>query len=198
MAGSVLALDHSLRNIEQITRQLNDILALNKQSIAVITGNFASLSSTFKANDKNISDAIANLTALSQQLKDASLDQTSKKAANALDSVATSLSTLRKTLAATTTTLTRVDTLAQNLVRGKGLAGKALSDEELYNNLVSNTRHLQMLTQDLRLHPERYTKVKVKLFGKNKPAKYSIPYDDPLYIRAVDSLEREYDKKNKN
>jgi hypothetical protein len=55
-----------------------------------------------------------------------------------------------------------------------------------------------MLTQDLRLHPERYTKVKVKLFGKNKPAKYSIPYDDPLYIRAVDSLEREYDKKNKN
>ncbi len=197
VAGSVVALDNSLHNIELMTKQLNEILALNKQSIAAITGNFASISGTIKANDKNISDAIANLSALSAQLKDAGLDQTSKKAASAIDSVTMSLASLRSTLAATTGTINRVDTLAQNLVRGKGLVGKTLTDEELYNNLVSTSRHLHLLLQDLRLHPTRYNTVKVKLFGKKK-TKYANPTDDPAYQILVDSLERDYSKKVKN
>ena len=194
VAGSVVALDNSLHNIERMTNQLNDILALNKQSIAVITGNFASLSGTFKANDKNISDAIANLAALSQQLKDAGLDQTSKKAASAIDSVTLSLKALRGTLATTTGTLSRVDTLARNLIRGKGLVGKTLTDEELYNNLISSSNHLQLLLQDLRMHPERYNTVRIKLFGKNKK-KYEFPDEDPAYQLRADSLEIEDGKK---
>lgn len=131
IASAINALDHSLLNIEVMTQRLNQILLLNEQSIRTITGNFASLSNTIKANDKNISDAIANLSALSQQLKDAGLDQTSKKAASAIDSVTLSLRALRGTLATTSGTLSRVDTLAQNLVRGKGLVGKTLTDELL-------------------------------------------------------------------
>ncbi|MBC7777096.1 MAG: MCE family protein [Phycisphaerae bacterium] len=196
MASALNALDHSLLNIEVMTNRLNQILALNEQSIRTITGNFASLSGTIKANDKNISDAIANLAALSQQLKDAGLDQTSKKAASAIDSVTLSLRALRGTLATTTGTLSRVDTLAQNLVRGKGLMGKALTDEELYNNLVSSSRHLQLLLQDLRMHPSRYNTVKLKLFGKNK-SQYVNPIEDPAYQILVDSLERDYSKKLK-
>ncbi len=194
MASALNALDHSLLNIEVMTHRLNQILALNEQSIRTITGNFASISGTIKANDKNISEAIANLSALSQQLKDAGLDQTSKKATSAIDSVTLSLRALRGTLAATTGTLSRVDTLAQNLVRGKGLVGKTLTDEELYNNLVSSSRHLQLLLQDLRMHPGRYTRV--KLFGKGK--KYVNPIEDPAYQILVDSLERDYSKKLKN
>jgi phospholipid/cholesterol/gamma-HCH transport system substrate-binding protein len=197
VAGSVVALDNSLHNIELMTKQLNEILSLNKQSIAAITGNFASISGTIKANDKNISDAIANLSALSAQLKDAGLDQTTKKASSAIDSVTMSLASLRGTLAATTGTINRVDTLAQNLVRGKGLVGKTLTDEELYNNLVSTSRHLHLLLQDLRLHPTRYNTVKVKLFGKKK-SKYVNPTEDPAYKILVDSLERDYSKKVKN
>jgi phospholipid/cholesterol/gamma-HCH transport system substrate-binding protein len=196
VAGSIGALDNTLHNLERMTAQLNDILALNKQSIGVITGNFASLSGTIKSNDKNISDAIANLTALSDQLKNAGFDQTSKKAASAIDSVTLSLNALRGTLSATTGTIHRVDTLAQNLLSGKGLAGKALNDEELYNNLLSTTRHLHLLMQDLRLHPGRYNTVKVKLFGKK--SKYVNPIKDPAYQLLVDSLERDYSKRVKN
>lgn len=197
VAGSVVALDNSLHNIELITKQLNDILALNKQSIAAITGNFASISGTIKANDKNISEAMANLNELSAQLKNAGLDQTSKKAANALDSVSASLGVLRSTLATTSGTLNRVDTLAQNLIKGKGLVGKTLTDEQLYNNLVSTSRHLHLLLQDLRMHPERYNTVKLKLFGKKK-SKYVNPLEDPSYEILVDSLERDYDERVKN
>ncbi|MFN0212909.1 MAG: MlaD family protein [Saprospiraceae bacterium] len=197
MASAISALDHSLINIEVMTNRLNQILALNEQSIRAITGNFAAISGTIRANDKNISDAIANLSALSQQLKDAGLDQTSKKASSAIDSVTLSLKALRGTLATTTGTLSRVDTLAQNLVKGKGLVGKTLTDEELYNNLVSSTHHLQLLLQDLRLHPSRYNTVRLKLFGKNK-SKYVNPIDDPAYQLLIDSLERDYSKKLKN
>ena len=197
MASALNALDHSLLNIEVMTNRLNQILALNEQSIRTITGNFASISGTLKANDKNIGDAIANLTALSRQLKDAGLDQTSKKASSAIDSVTLSLRALRGTLATTTGTLSRVDTLAQNLVRGKGLLGKTLTDEELYNNLVSSTHHLQLLLQDIRLQPQRYNTVRLKLFGKNK-SKYANPLDDPAYQLLIDSMERDYSKKLKN
>jgi phospholipid/cholesterol/gamma-HCH transport system substrate-binding protein len=197
IAGSVVALDNAIHNIEQMTRQLNEILALNRQSISAITGNLASVSGTLKANDKNISDAIANLSVLSEQLKNAGLDQTSKKAASAIDSLAMSLSDLRGTLAVTSGTLHHVDTLAQNLIKGKGLVGKTLTDEELYNNLVSTSRHLHLLLQDLRMHPERYNTVKLKLFGK-KRTRYANPLDDPAYELLVDSLERAYSKKVKN
>ncbi len=196
MASALNALDHSLLNIEVMTNRLNQILALNEASIRTITGNFASISGTIKANDKNISDAIANLSALSKQLKDSGLDQTTKKATSAIDSVTLSLRSLRGTLATTTGTINRVDTLAQNLIRGKGLVGKTLTDEELYNNLVSSTRHLELLLQDLRLHPERYNTVKVKLFGKKK-SKYANPIEDPAYQILVDSLERDYSKRIK-
>jgi phospholipid/cholesterol/gamma-HCH transport system substrate-binding protein len=198
VAASVDALDNSLRNIERMTQHLNEILALNKKSIGLITSNFADVSGTIKSNDKNISDAIANLTALSQQLKDAGLDKTSQKASSALDSITLSLNTLRGTLSSTSKTINHVDTLAQKLIRGDGLVGKTLTDEELYNNLVSTSRHLHLLLQDLRIHPERYTSVKVKLFGKNKPKKYANPLADPAYQLLVDSLEREYSRKVKN
>lgn len=196
MASALGALDRSLVNIEVMTKHLNQILALNERSISTITGNLAGLSSTIKANDKNISDAISNLSELSRQLKEAGLDQTSKKATSAIDSVTLALRSLRGTLAATNGTISRVDTLAQNLIKGKGTAGKTLTDEELYNNMVSSTRHLQLLLQDLRMHPERYNTLKVKLFGKNK-SKYANPLDDPAYQLLVDSLERDYSKKLK-
>jgi len=198
VAASVDALDNSLKNMERMTQHLNEILALNKASIGIITSNFASVSGTIKANDKNISEAIANLSELSKQLKNAGIDKTSQKAAQALDSITYSLNTLRSTLTATTKTISRVDTIAQKLVNGEGLVGKTLTDEELYNNLVSTSRHMHLLLQDLRMHPERYTRVKVKLFGKNKPPKYANPLDDAAYQMLVDSLEREYSKKLKN
>ncbi|MFN7267120.1 MAG: hypothetical protein ACK5VB_06480, partial [Bacteroidota bacterium] len=75
--------------------------------------------------------------------------------------------------------------------------GKALTEEELYNNIVSTTRHLHLLLQDLRMHPERYTNVRVKLLGKNKPSRYANPIDDPAYQILVDSLEKDYSKKAK-
>ncbi|MFM8371889.1 MAG: MlaD family protein, partial [Bacteroidota bacterium] len=192
IAGTVDALDNSLKNLERVTAELDEILRMNKKSIGIMADNFAAVSSTVKANDRNISDALANLADVTRQLKVAGLDKTAQKASGALDSITLSLNTLRQTLNTSTSAIGKVDSLAERLLRGEGTVGKALTEEDLYNNIVSTTRHLHLLLQDLRMHPERYTNVRVKLLGKNKPSKYANPVDDPAYQILVDSLERDY------
>ena len=120
------------------------------------------------------------------------MDKTSAKAAAALDSITNNLSDLRLTLRATTNTVSHVDTLAQNLLLGKGTVGKVLNDEEMYRNLLATSRQLHLIIQDLRLNPQRYTTVKVKLFGKPKVQPYVSPERDPAYEMLIDSLERDY------
>lgn len=198
MGRSLVALEKTLVNMEQVSMQLSRLLSASSAGFAATANNTAELTKALNGNSKDISNTLANLSVLSQQLKDAGLDQSSKKATAAIDSVTVSLAALRNTLAATGRTVSRVDTLAQGLLQGKGSAGKVLTDEELYANLVRTSRQLQLFVQDLRLNPKRYTTVKLKVFGKNKTKKYENPLDDPAYQLMVDSLEREYSKRIKN
>jgi phospholipid/cholesterol/gamma-HCH transport system substrate-binding protein len=195
---SILALERSLANIEKVTGQLSAILSQNQRSLASTFDNTAELTKVLSTNSKDISNTLANLSALSDQLKGAGFDKSTLKATQAIDSITQSLAALRSTLGTTSRTISRVDTMAQNLLRGEGLVGKTLTDEELYNNLTRTTRHLQLLMQDLRLNPKRYTTVKLKVFGKNKTKGYANPIDDPAYQHLVDSLERVYSRQLKN
>ncbi|MCC7246269.1 MAG: MCE family protein [Saprospiraceae bacterium] len=197
LGGSVNALDNSLRNIELMTSRINRLLDASTNNITSTTKNVADITRAFRDNNEEISATIANLAEISNQLKKAGLDKSSQKATAAIDSVTLSLASLRNTLNTSTRTISRVDTLAQGLMAGKGLAGKTLTDEELYYNLLSTSRHLFLLMQDLRLHPERYTKVRVKLFGKHKGVKYTEPVSDPAYQMLIDSLERDLNRKLK-
>jgi phospholipid/cholesterol/gamma-HCH transport system substrate-binding protein len=74
-------------------------------------------------------------------------------------------------------TLEKVDKMMADLQAGKGSMGKLLKDEELYNNLEKTSKELELLLEDVRLHPTRY--VNVSVFGKkNKP--YVAPVKDTI------------------
>lgn len=194
---TLVALQHSLTNIVAMTDKINRMLDLSTAGMASTVNNTAEITRTIRDGNQNIASLLANLDAVSKQLKDASLDISAGKANTALDSVTTSLAALRQTLVATQKTIGKVDALAENLVKGKGTAGKLLNDEQLYDNLVRASQQIQLLTQDLRLNPKRYTTVKLKIFGKNKTKGYVNPIDDPFYQGVVDSLERDYIQKIK-
>jgi phospholipid/cholesterol/gamma-HCH transport system substrate-binding protein len=189
-AGTFEALDNSLKNIEALTFRINHLLAANERGLTMTLDNAATLTGSLNENKDEIASILRNLDTLSQQLKSAGLDQSAQKAGRTLDSLTANLSHLRTTLGATTTTISRVDTLAQNLLKGKGVAGKMLSDEVFAEEMEQTLRHTQLLIQDLRVNPKRYTTVKVKLFGKNKTKGYATPFDDPIYTMQADSLER--------
>ena len=82
---------------------------------------------------------------------------------------------LGKTVRNLNQTLAKIDGIMSNLSSGKGTAGKLLNDDALYNNLSKTSKELELLLQDVRLHPTRY--VNVSVFGKkNKP--YIAPTED--------------------
>ena len=63
------------------------------------------------------------------------------------------------------------------LEQGKGTMGKLIKDETMYTNFAKTSKELELLLQDVRLHPTRY--VNVSLFGKkNKP--YVAPVNDTI------------------
>lgn len=195
MASTIKSLDHTIENFEALTREMNNLIRQNARSIQQTLDATASLSKQFDAKGAKIGETIDNLTKLSAQLSNAGLDEMSKKTARAIDTVITDLTALRSTLNSSTRAIGRVDSLTQNMLKGKGMAGKVMTDEELYDNLVRTTRQMQLLMQDLRLNPKRYTTLKLKVFGKNKTKGYQNPIDDPAYQHLVDSLETEYSKR---
>lgn len=87
---------------------------------------------------------------------------------------------LGKTVKNLQKTLSSVDKVMANLQAGKGTMGKLLTDEELYKNLEKTTRELELLLEDVRLHPTRY--INVSVFGKkNKP--YVAPVNDSVKVK---------------
>ncbi len=195
LGRSLVALEASLRNMEIMTLKINRLIEASTASLSSTASNAAEITNNLRGSNKDISATIANLASLTEQLKNAGLGKTSEKASAALDSITNNLSDLRLTLQATTNTISHVDTLAQNLLTGKGTAGKVLNDEEMYRNLLATTRQLHLIMQDLRLNPQRYTTVKVKVFGKPKVQPYITPEKDPAYEMLIDSLERAYSQR---
>jgi phospholipid/cholesterol/gamma-HCH transport system substrate-binding protein len=189
-AGTFEALDNSLKNIEALTRRLDHLMAATERGLRLTIDNAAALTGTLSDNRDDITSMLHNLDTLSRQLKNAGIDQSSRKAGQTLDSLTRRLSDLRGTITATEKTIGSVDSLAHNLLQGKGTAGKLLTDEVMARDLESTLRHMQLLLQDLRLNPKRYTTVKLKVFGKNKTKDYATPFNDPIYTMQADSLER--------
>jgi phospholipid/cholesterol/gamma-HCH transport system substrate-binding protein len=74
-------------------------------------------------------------------------------------------------------TLAQVDGIMNGLESGNGTMGKLLNDDALYNNLSKTSKELELLLQDVRLHPTRY--VNVSLFGK-KEKPYKAPVNDTI------------------
>ncbi|MBX2892808.1 MAG: MCE family protein [Saprospiraceae bacterium] len=194
-AGTLEALDNSLKNIEALTYRLDRLMAASERGLTATINNTAALTGSLATNKDQISSIMRNLDTLSLQLKDAGFDQSAHKATTTLDTLTQRLSDLRRTLATTERTLSSVDTLAQNLLHGKGTANKLLTDEVLAEDLERTLRHTQLLIQDLRLNPKRYTTVKLKVFGKNKTKGYETPFNDPIYTMEADSLERLFSKR---
>lgn len=68
-------------------------------------------------------------------------------------------SELGQTLASLNSALKSFDGLMTNLENGKGSVGKLLKDEGLYNNLDAAIIELKVLLEDIKLHPNRYTRI---------------------------------------
>ncbi len=142
-------------NLQQAIGQLNQTLAefnkLGKGANSLLDNNQNSLNASLK----NIENLSGNFAKVSQEIEKAKLGETIKN----LES-----------------TLGNVNKILANMEKGQGTMGKLMNDDAMYTNFTKASKELELLLQDLRLHPTRY--VNVSLFGK-KEKPYNAPAEEP-------------------
>lgn len=147
-----------LKELAMTTENLNSMLEPEKGSLAKTIDNANGFAANLKQNNDSISALVNNLTKASRNLASADISKTIASLENATTSLNLILTGIRE---------------------GNGSLGKLTTDEQLYKNLNSTTNSLNVLLQDLRLHPKRY--VQVSVFGKkDKTGPLMAPLPDTL------------------
>ncbi len=181
----LVALEGTLQNLEQLTENINALVVSNRNNLSTAMSNLRILSQTLGQNAQTIDTILKNFRAFTDTLNRSDV---SHRFAAAADSLSLALGSLRTTLEDARGTIGRVNTLIDD---PNNNLNKLLRDSLAVDELLFTLRQTRYLAQDLRLHPERYAKVKLKIFGKDKRPPYAPPYDDPVYRGVVDSLERQ-------
>ncbi|HBK83259.1 MAG TPA: MCE family protein [Flavobacterium sp.] len=132
----------NLKNsIASLDKTLTELSQISKSVNIMLAENKSKLNNTLT----NIDKTSANFAAISDSLSNANL--------------AATVSNLEKTLAS-------VDKIMSDLQAGTGTMGKMLKDDKMYTNFTKASKELELLLEDVRLHPTRY--VNVSLFGKKE------------------------------
>lgn len=121
---------------------------MNEQTGAVYgsLNNLNTFTKNLAGNNEKINASLSNLETTTANLSKADVDGT--------------INQLRKTVE-------RLNTAVEKLDSKEGSMGRLLNDPQLYDNMVSTTRSLNILMDDIRVNPKRY--VSISLFGgKNK------------------------------
>jgi len=144
------------KNLKNSISELNKTLSEFSVASKNINGMIVDNKSKFNSTMTNFDKTSANFSKMSDSLAKANLGQTVRN--------------LEKTLA-------NVDKIMIDIEQGKGTMGKLMKDDAMYTNFTNTSKELELLLQDVRLHPTRY--VNVSLFGKkNKP--YVAPVNDTI------------------
>lgn len=153
-----------LSNLNSVSGQLNQLLAgsvkNSVQNIEVLTG-------TLRKSNAQIETILHNAAALSTDLNNANLDEVAAEARQAI-------SQLQVTLQSSQNAVSQLEGVLADVKNGQGALGMLLHDEQFAREVQLTIKHLELLLQDLRLHPERYRRI---LSKKKDP--YTKPDNDP-------------------
>lgn len=149
--------EETMANINAITGSVNTMLNAQSSALNQALNNTKDL--TAVATDK-----IAMLTN--------SMDSMVNKINHpdgVLDATTNRMNQLEGTLEELNTTVSTLNEVIVKLNEGQGTLGKLINEEEAYDNLNASLKELELLLEDFRVHPKRYTRVL---------SKKEIPYEE--------------------
>lgn len=150
LSKSILHLNHSLANIQRLTHSLDTMLGSPNGSLNRSFDNLRSISDNIRKNNREISNTIRNISAISDTLAGADMAQT-------LRSLQSSLS--------------RLDSILYTINSGKGTLGNLVKNDTLYQNLQGASRSLELLLNDFKTNPRRYVNFSIFDFSRTKYVK---------------------------
>lgn len=176
---TVRQLEIVTKNLATLTATTNQLMAQTSTGLKKTVDNMAAITGSLAKSNTKIEGMLANIDKITGDLAKADLGGTVAKTNETLDASKSALSELKTTLNTTNTTMNELSAVLQKAQKGDGSMAKLLNDNELYDNLESTTKNLNLLLQDLRLNPKRYAHF--SLFGK-KQKEFTLPDEDPALI----------------
>ncbi len=141
-------------NLTAASASLNNLVAAQNSTLNRTLNNLDKVTGNLANNNEKITNTLTNLESMSQNLSKLQLQQT--------------IDQLNKTL-------TNLNGVVAKANSKDGSLGLLLNDKKLYNNLENTSRSLNILLDDLRVHPKRY--ITISVFGKKDK---STPLQAPL------------------
>jgi len=157
--------EHTKANLKSVIAKLKTssddltvMLNTKNGALAKTLNNVESFTGNLKGNNEKLNTTIENLKNTSQQLSEVQIKETVTNLNN---------------------TITQLQGILQKANKGDGSLGLLINDPKLYNNLQNTSRSLNILVDDLKLHPKRY--VSLSIFGKKDKT-------EPLKAPLADSI----------
>src|SRR5260221_8346832 len=177
----ILKLGGTLTSLDSLIEQVGTLFDPR------LKNNFSSIIASLAASTAQLQIMLnAQTGALAQSLKNvntftANLAKNNDHITHTLENVEKTTSNLAsakipETVESLRSAVNEMQGLVSKLNTNNGTVGMLLNDKRLYQNLEGTTRSLQILLDDLRLHPKRY--VNVSVFGrKDKSGPLMAPLD---------------------
>ncbi|MFC4818364.1 MlaD family protein [Flavobacterium sp. GCM10023249] len=174
LAPTQQKIDGLVTNADKLMINVNSVL--DEQTKANIKASINQLSKTLTELNKATAQVNALMTENNQKISNTLTN--AEKASGSMAKITSDLekAKLSETVNNLEATLGNVNKMLTDMQSGKGTMGKLMKDDALYTNLSKTSKELELLLQDVRLHPTRY--VNVSVFGK-KEKPYKAPEEQP-------------------
>ncbi len=153
-----------LANLNSATAKIDKLLANSSASVQASLDNAASITGNLKDSNAQIKSTLDNLAAISSQLKEQ----------NVVGNVNTTVDDLKATIQQINGAVEKLAGVLGKIENNQGTLGMLVNDKALHDQIQETLLNIELLTQDMRLNPKRYTTV---LSKKSKP--YEKPEVDP-------------------
>ena len=145
---SFASIRNTIKHLEVTTSSIDTIVTNQKGRMSEIITNIESITHNIKSNNLQITNAINNVSKMTDTLAAANLS---------------------KTISTTQRALQNFEQITDKINKGKGSLGMLVNNDSLYNQLEGSSRNLNLLLQDLKAHPKKY--VHISVFGKKDKSK---------------------------
>lgn len=129
-------LQQSITNITAATAALNKLLDPETSSLAITLRNASSITENLKKNNDSINSIISNAKLFTGKLTQLNLQRT-------MDTLQSVMSKLKA--------------IISKVASPDGTLGALINDRKLYNKINDLALSIELLTDDIRVHPKRYT-----------------------------------------
>lgn len=148
----------AIANLKTSSANLSVLLDTKNGALAKTLNNAQAFTGNLNTNNEKLNATIENLKITSQKLSEVQIKETVTNLNN---------------------TITQLQAILQKANKGDGSLGMLVNDPKLYNSLQNTSRSLNILLDDLKVHPKRY--INISVFGRKDKS-------EPLKAPLADSI----------